>query len=77
MSLLHNERTKLTATWLNTLAAATVVTGVIAPMVAVVFGLPTSGTVSPTAFMFAIAVWLLLGVALHIVARRVLRRLQE
>jgi hypothetical protein len=32
MPLIENERVKLTATWLNTLAAATIVTGVLAPI---------------------------------------------
>jgi hypothetical protein len=42
MTLIHNEGTKLTASWFNTPAAATIVTGVIAP----VFGVPTSATIS-------------------------------
>jgi len=46
MPLIRNERVKLTATWLNTLAAATIVTGVLAPIAAFVFGLPASGAVS-------------------------------
>jgi dipeptide/tripeptide permease len=77
MSLVHNERTKLTATWLNALAAATVVTGVIAPLVAIVFGIPTSGKVSSVVFILATFVWLVLGVILHMLARRILGRLRE
>jgi len=77
MSLIRNERTKITATWINTLAAATVATGVIAPIAAVVFGLPMSGTISRPAFAIATLVWLLLGIALHLWARRILGRLQE
>jgi len=46
MPLIQNERVKLTATWLNTLAAATIVTGVLAPIAAFVFGLPASGAIS-------------------------------
>ena len=53
MSLVHNERIKLTATCVNTLAAATIATGVVAPMVAVVFGLPTAGAVSALGFVAA------------------------
>jgi tripartite-type tricarboxylate transporter receptor subunit TctC len=34
VSLIHNERIKLTANWLNTLSATTVATGVIAPLAA-------------------------------------------
>ena len=77
MSLIHNESTKLTATWLNTLAAATVATGVIAPMVALVFGVPTSAAISAAAFVIATVIWLGLGMSLHLLARAVLRRLQE
>lgn len=38
MSLLHNERVKLTASWLNTLATATATVGVLAPLASVVYG---------------------------------------
>lgn len=77
MSLIHNERTKLTATSLNTVAAATGVTGVIAPLVAVFLGLPTSGTVSAIAFALATIVWFLFALVLHLLAWYVLGRLQE
>jgi hypothetical protein len=40
MSLIHNERTKLTANWLNTLAAGIILTGAVAPLVAAIYGLP-------------------------------------
>ena len=77
MSLIHNESTKLTAVWINTLAAATIVTGVIAPVVALMFGVPTSATTSITSFAFAAVSWLTLGIALHLVARIALRSLRE
>ena len=77
MSLIHNERVKLTAVCLNTLATTTVAAGVIAPVVAVVFGLPTTVAISPIAFLLAIVAWFLLGLALHLFARRMLGRLQE
>jgi VIT1/CCC1 family predicted Fe2+/Mn2+ transporter len=77
MNLVHNERTKLTATWVNAVAVAVVATGAIAPVAAVAFGLPTLGTIS-TGFLPSItAAWLLLGITLHISARVVLRRLRE
>ena len=60
MSLIHNERVKLSATWLNTLAATTIAAGVVAPLVAVVFGLPTAGAVSFVGFAIACAGWLCL-----------------
>jgi hypothetical protein len=77
MSLIHNERTKLSAICLNTVAAATVVTGVIAPLVAVVLGLPTSGATTALAFALATIVWLLFGLVLHLGARYILGRRQE
>jgi len=73
MSLIHNERTKLAATCLNTLTVATAATGVIAPLVAVTLGMPASGTVSPVVFTLA---WLTIGFGLHLSARYVLGRLQ-
>ena len=74
MSLVHNERTKYLATLLNTVAAATIVAGVIAPIVAFTFGVP--GPISGRFALLISAVWLLTGVALHYVVRRILGRLQ-
>jgi hypothetical protein len=72
MSLIHNERLKLTATLLNTLAAATVVTGVIAPLAAVVLGVQAAGRVSTAIFVLAATIWFLFGPTLHFSARYVL-----
>jgi hypothetical protein len=77
MSLVHNERTKLTATWVSSVAAAIVATGVIAPIVAVVFGIPTFAAITPGTFTLATLVWLVLGIAAHIWARYSLGRLRE
>jgi hypothetical protein len=77
MSLIHNERIKLTAAWFNALAAASVVTGFIAPLAAVVFGVQASGVVSIQTFATASVGWFLFGVGLHYIARRVLRRLRQ
>ena len=38
MSLVENERTKLTANWLNAVASGIVITGVVAPAIAVYLG---------------------------------------
>jgi hypothetical protein len=75
--VVHNERVKLTASWVNTLAAAIIATGVVAPLVAIVFGFPTAGAVSPFGFALSSAAWLFFGVALHFVARNILTRLKE
>jgi len=74
VSLVHNERTKYLATLVNTVAAGTVVAGVVAPLIAFTFGVP-----GPISGGFAIAVslvWLLVGAALHYAVRRILGRLQ-
>jgi hypothetical protein len=65
MPLIENERIKLriklTATWINTVAAATIVTGVIAPLAAAVFGVPAVGKLSVGRFVIATMAWLVLG----------------
>ncbi len=77
MPLIHNERVKLTATWVNTLAAATIITGVIAPIVAVVFGLPAGGSLPLTGFLVATAAWLSTGVILDATARHIIGSLRQ
>ncbi len=37
MTIIQNERTKLTANWLNALASGVIVTGVVAPSLAILF----------------------------------------
>jgi hypothetical protein len=72
--LIHNERMKLTATWLNT-AAATLAGGVIAPVAATTYGAigaPLTGLL-PVAIGFG---WLLAALCLHLFARAVLWRLR-
>jgi hypothetical protein len=76
MHLVHNERTKLTAGWLNALATALVAAGFFAPAAALLYGLsqfPVSA-----AYMFSLALGCLgLGAGLHLLARAVLGRLLE
>jgi hypothetical protein len=56
MSVIHNERVKLTATWLNTLTSATATVGVLAPLASIVYGL---GPLHPSlvALVPAMAIW--------------------
>ena len=77
MSLIHNERTKLSATLLNTIAATFVAAGVVAPLVAVYYGFggPSPG-MRPGLLLLGIATWLLTALGLHIAARRVLGSLK-
>lgn len=72
MSMIENERTKLTATALNNVSVATVVTGFIAPASSFIYGFaqPTSRFwwTMPIACISA-------GTIPHLVARQVLRRM--
>jgi hypothetical protein len=78
MHLIHNERLKLTANWLNTLAAGAVIAGAVTPMVAIAYGLrPNNDTMTSTIAIVSTAIWLFTGVALHLCARAILGRLRE
>ncbi len=75
MSLIHNERTKLTAAWLNTIAAALVVVGGVSPVV-VVFGGALDSTRDVTIVLLQATVWIGGGGALHLIARGILAKLR-
>lgn len=76
MFLIHNERTKLTANWLNTLATAVVAAGVFAPGAALIYGF--SQTAADRTFLGAsAAICFLAGFALHMAGRVLLGRLRE
>jgi hypothetical protein len=73
LSLVHNERVKLTATYLNGLAIAIFAVGGLAPLVAVL-----SGTANPTALTSIAAlttICVVLSGVLHLVAKRHLGQL--
>lgn len=72
MSLVRNEQTKLTATYLNNVAVALFVVGSLTPL----FSMGTDAAEPSTARLIISGLCLVASVALHIVARRVLRRLQ-
>ena len=76
MYLVENERTKLTASWLNALAVALIAAGVFAPAAALLYGLSqlsmSAGSVSGT-----VMVCLVIGLILHWLARLLLGRLRE
>lgn len=70
----RNERTKITATAFNNIAVALLVTGVIVPSVSLAyqFALPHSG------YWYAFALlWGGAGVGFHLIARRILERIEE
>lgn len=75
MSLVHNERVKLTATFLNTLASASVVAGGISPLVALVYGFGATSLAGWLIAMVAV-MWIFVGVGLHLFARVILGRLK-
>ena len=76
MSLVSNEKTKLLAAALDRASTACVTVGILAPMAAVIYGLP--GNSSPVwAFILATVFWLFAAVVLHMVARNVLGGLIE
>jgi len=74
--LVHNERTKLTATWFNTLATAFVAAGLFAPLAAVIYGL-AEPRIGPAYLVVTVLGCLLGGSLLHLTGRRFLRRLRE
>lgn len=75
MSLIHNERVKYLATWLNGIATAAVAAGVISPLVAITYGF-ASGPADLRILLLATVIWLLIGATLHFVVRLVLGRLK-
>jgi hypothetical protein len=70
--LIHNERLKLTAGVLNTMASGLVITGVVAPAVAVIYGVPGPAQAGGLLLALASAFWLAGGATLHILARAAL-----
>lgn len=73
MSKIDDEQVKLTATFLNSIAAAMVIIGAIAPAVAFSYGLP--GAASGKLVALAGLGWTAGAVVLHFAARSRLRRL--
>ena len=76
MFLVHNERAKLTASWLNAIATALIAAGAFAPAAAWLSGLSVLPIekVSLSALAFACVAG---GVGLHLFALVILRRLRE
>ena len=72
MGLVHNEKTKLTATWANGVATAAVAVGGIAPSIAAV-----TGSMSVMTALLLFLFWLIFGIGAHVTARAVLDRLKD
>jgi hypothetical protein len=64
------ERRKLTATWLNAIASGAIVTGFIAPTIAVALNVSNLALGFPVVLVSL--AWLGVGCTLHLIARRVL-----
>lgn len=73
MSLIHNERIKLTATFLNGVAIAVIAVGGLAPMFTA-FGVAEGR--SPLVVSLQVLICLLTGLILHLSARMFLKRLR-
>jgi hypothetical protein len=72
VSLVHNERTKLTATYLNTAAGGMFTAGVIAPLAAAAFGVSgAAGHLSTSTLALGVLISLCASIALHAAARYV------
>ena len=76
MSLIHNERTKLTATWFNGMATALMAAGLFAPLAAMFYGL-TELRAALLGILLAFVGCLVGGVLLHLAGWLWLRRLRE
>ncbi|MGI4953088.1 MAG: hypothetical protein ACRYGM_14895 [Janthinobacterium lividum] len=73
MSLVHNERLKLSATALNNASVGTVVTGLIAPSASFLYGVVTP---SGRLWWLVALAWLSGAIALHAAARLALKGLK-
>lgn len=72
MNVIRNEQTKLTATFLNGIATAIFAVGGVAPMIS-----SLNGGIAPRGVLIAVSgVCFLAALALHLIARRVLERLE-
>jgi Na+/melibiose symporter-like transporter len=76
VSLVHNERTKLTASWFNGLATALVAAGLFAPLVAMAYGISDMRSGGPYIVVLMVGC-VGGGLLLHWTGRGILRRLRE
>ena len=67
---IHNERTKLLAGAFDRLSTTCLTVGIVGPIAASLYGVPT--TISASEFAVFAAIWLLVGTVLHFLARRIL-----
>lgn len=72
LDTVHNERTKLTATWLNNLGVGAIVAGVIAPSISAI----GNGDEAVIPLVSTGLAWILVGIALHMLGRKILGRMR-
>ena len=72
MSLIENERQKLTANWLNAIASGMIITGGVAPLVAIALNVANAAF---STVLVSTAIWLSVAFGLHLFARRLLGKL--
>ena len=75
MSLVENEQTKLLAANLDRASSAFTIAGFVTPVVALSYQVPTTPPVTAWTVSFSLT-WLAVGIGLHVIARRILRRLK-
>jgi len=73
VSKVQDERTKLTATFLNSIATAMVAAGAVVPFAAFTYEMP--GAARGRAVVLVGVSWAVAGVIMHLMARRLLGRL--
>ncbi|MGC1861896.1 MAG: hypothetical protein WA733_12430 [Methylocystis sp.] len=77
MSLIHNERTKLLATALNTAAGSSFAVGVLAPIAAAFYNVSGTSGVALWTIIIGVVIWFFTAAALHLAARHILGGLKE
>jgi hypothetical protein len=75
LSKLSEERTKLTANWLNAIASGMIVTGGVAPVIAAFFNIPGPSQASYGWLVSVVGGCLFVGGVLHFLGRMLLRSL--
>lgn len=76
MSLIHNERTKLTANALDRASTACLTVGVLGPSAAALYGVGATSPASSLLIAAGSLFWLAAAAVLHLLARKTLGRLQ-
>lgn len=76
MSMIANERIKLTAGLLNTVSGFALTAGAVAPLIALSYGLTAAPIIEPLVLILIVAIWFGVGLAFHVAARRLLGRLK-